>query len=259
MDLGLKNKVVLVTGGAKGIGFEIAKAFLAEECKVAISDIDIDSLKAAKKNLDEIGECLTLACDVTKQDEVEKMVNAIDEHFGSLDILINNAGVLKPCLIEEMDEELWDFTVNVNLKSTFLCSKCGYKVMKRQNGGVIINASSFSAVISSIGHGAYGAAKAAVVNLTRTCAAEFAPANVRVNAYIPGVVATHLTANMRKDPVTAKKMLNDIPLRRFAEPSDLASIIVFLSSDQASYMTGSIVEIHGGKLCVQNPDAIYKG
>ncbi len=258
MDLGLKNKVALITGGAKGIGFEIARAFLTEGCKVVISDIDLASLETAQKDLNEIGECLALTCDVTKTDDVKRMVDTTVKHFGSLDVLINNAGVLKPCVIEDMEEDLWDFSLNVNLKSTFLCSKYGYVVMKKQKGGVIINAASFSAVISSVGHGAYGAAKSAIVSLTRTCAAEFAPSNVRVNAYIPGVVATHLTADMRKNAVTAEKMLNDIPLRKFADPSDLASVIVFLSSDQASYMTGSIVEIHGGKLCVQNPGVIYQ-
>ena len=257
MDLGLNGKVVLVTGGAKGIGFEIAKAFLSEGCKVAISDIDTNSLETAKRNLSEIGECLTLACDVTNAEDVEMMVHSTEEYYGTLDILINNAGVLKPCLIEEMDERLWDFSMNVNLKSTFLCSKYAYAIMKK-HGGVIVNAASFAAIISSVGHGAYGAAKSAVINLTRTCAAEFAPGNVRVNAYVPGVVATHLTADMRNDPEKAEQLLNDIPLRKFADPSDLASVIVFLSSEQASYMTGSVVEIHGGKLCVQNPGAAYQ-
>ena len=257
MDLGLTGKVVLITGGAKGIGFEIARAFLAEGCRVAVSDIDLNALAAAKKSLGELGECLTLACDVTNAEDVEMMVGVAESHFGTLDILINNAGVLKSCLVEELDESLWDFSLNVNLKSTFLCSKYGYGVMQRHGGGVIINAASFAAVIPSVGHGAYGAAKAAVINLTRTCAAEFAPSNVRVNAYVPGVVATHLTAGMRNDPATAEKMLADIPLRRFADPSDLASVIVFLASDQNSYMTGSVVEIHGGKLCVQNPHAAW--
>ncbi|HWQ79867.1 MAG TPA: SDR family oxidoreductase [Anaerovoracaceae bacterium] len=257
MELGLKDKVALVTGGAKGIGLEIARAFLEEGCKVVISDIDAGSLETARKSLDEIGECLALECDVTKADDVEMMMRSTEERFGTLDILINNAGVLKPCLVEDLDEKIWDFSMGVNLKSTFLCSKYGYLLMKKHGGGVIINAASFAAVISSIGHGAYGAAKAAVVNLTRTCAAEFAPSNVRVNAYVPGVVATHLTAEMRRDALKAEKMLNDIPLRKFADPGDIASVIVFLASDKASYMTGSIVEIHGGKLCVQNPGAIY--
>lgn len=257
MDLNLKDKVVLVTGGAKGIGYEIAKAFLTEGCKVVISDIDSNSLDVAKKNLSELGECLALKCDVTINNDVEKMIISTEEKFGTLDILINNAGILKPCLIEELDEKMWDFSMNVNLKSTFLCSKYGYSVMKKHGSGVIINAASFSALIPSIGHGAYAAAKAAVISLTKTCAAEFAPSNVRVNAYVPGVVATHLTAEMRNDPVQSEKMLYDIPLRRFADPYELASVIVFLASDKASYMTGSIVEIHGGKLSVQNPGAMY--
>ena len=257
MDLGLTGKVALVTGGAKGIGYEIAKAFLAEGCKVVISDIDSSSLDTAKKSLSLLGDCLALECDVTNYNDVEKMMETTEEKFGTLDILINNAGVLKPCLIEDLDEQMWDFSMNVNLKSTFLCSKYAYAVMRKKGRGVIINAASFAALISSIGHGAYAAAKSGVISLTKTCAAEFALSNVRVNAYVPGVVATHLTEEMRNDPVQAEKMLYDIPLRRFAEPYELASVVVFLASDKASYMTGSVVEIHGGKLSVQNPGAMY--
>ena len=152
---------------------------------------------------------------------------------------------------------MWDFSLNVNLKSTFLCSKYAYSIMKKHNSGVILNAASFAALISSVGHGAYGVAKSGVVSLTKTCAAEFAPGGVRVIAYIPGVVATHLTAEMRKDPIKAEKMLSDIPLKRFAEPSELASVLVFLASEKAGYMTGTAVEVHGGKLCLQNPYAAY--
>src|SRR5665647_2024184 len=133
MELGLKNKVALVTGGAKGIGFEIAKAFLLEGCKVVISDIDSNSLEIAKKSLSEIGECFALVCDVTKSKDVEMMMKSTEEIFGTLDILINNAGVLVPCLIEESDEKMWEFTLNVNLKSTFLCSKYGFAIMKKHS------------------------------------------------------------------------------------------------------------------------------
>ena len=257
MDLGLNGKTVIVTGGAKGIGFEIAKAFLEEGSRVAISDIDTETLKAAETSLSQTGDFLAAPCDVTKAEDVRRMIELAETRFGGLDILINNAGVLKPCLIEEMDEGLWDFALGVNLKSVFLCSKYAYPAMKRRSGGVIINAASFAAMITSVRHGAYAAAKAAVVSLTQVCAAEFAPGNVRVNAYVPGVVATHLTADMRADPEVAEKMLNDIPMRKFAAPSEIASVVVFLSSAQASYMTGSVVGIHGGKLCVQNPGAAY--
>ncbi len=257
MDLGLKNKVALVTGGAKGIGYEIAKAFLEEGCKVIISDIDEKSLEEASESLKPLGTCLAIKCDVTNGVEIQAMMARAEKDLGGIDILVNNAGVLKPCKIEDMDESLWDFSLNVNLKSTFLCSKYAYSLMKKKGSGVILNAASFAALISSVGHGAYGVAKSGVVSLTKTCAAEFAPGGVRVNAYIPGVVATHLTADMRKDPVKAEKMLSDIPLRRFADPSELASVLVFLASDKAGYMTGAAVEIHGGKLCLQNPYAAY--
>jgi 3-oxoacyl-[acyl-carrier protein] reductase len=257
MNLGLTDKVALITGGAKGIGFEIAKSFLREGCKVVITDIDTINLENARQDLEQLGECMALICDVTCSEQIKEMMGSVEKKYGKLDILVNNAGVLKPALIEDMEESLWDFIINVNLKSAFLCSKYGYDLMKKCGGGIILNAASFSAIISSVGHGAYGAAKSAVVSLTRTCAAEFAPSNVRVNAYVPGVVATHLTEDMRKDEARAEKMLYDIPLRRFAQPSELASVVTMMASEQAGYMTGAVVEIHGGKLCVQNPGAAY--
>ncbi len=257
MDLNLKGKVALVTGSSRGIGFEIAKAFIAEGCRVVISGTDSNRLENAKDELQRIGECLAILCDVTRPEAVEKMIMQTEKYFGSIDILVNNVGALRACLIKDMDEATWDFALNVNLKSTFLCSKYVYPIMQKNNGGVIINAASYAALIPSVGHGAYGAAKAAVINLTKTCAAEFAPGNVRVNAYLPGVVSTHLTEKMREDHVKANKLLNDIPIKKFALASEVASVVVFIASDKAGYMTGSIVDIHGGKLCVQNPDDAY--
>lgn len=257
MDLGLGGKSVIVTGGAKGIGYEIAKSFLREGCKVLIVDIDEKQLELAEVELNKLGTCIVSRCDVTNSRDVETMVSLARETFGTVDVLINNAGVLKPSLLEDMSEELWDFTLNVNLKSTFLCSKYAYEVMKEQGHGVIINASSFSAVIPSATHSAYAAAKSGVLSLTKTCAAEFAPGGVRVNAYVPGVVATHLTAQMRADSEKAEELLNDIPLRRFAEPHELADILTFIASPKCSYVNGAVIEIHGGKLCVQDPSAAY--
>ncbi|MHB1394107.1 MAG: SDR family NAD(P)-dependent oxidoreductase [Clostridia bacterium] len=259
MELGLRGKTAVITGGSKGIGYATAKKMAEEGCNISICGTDEKHLEIAVNELKSSGaKCIGNVCDVTKAQDVEKLMNITKEEFGSIDILVNNAGVLKPSLISETDEELWDMIISINLKSVFLCSKYAFNIMKEQKKGVILNASSFAANVPSITHAAYGAAKAGVLNFTRTCAAEFAPYGIRVNAYIPGVIATHLTEKMRADENKKGAMLYDIPLNRFGLPEDIASVLVFLASDCSSYITGSAIEISGGKLCVQNAGDAYR-
>lgn len=258
MELKLNGKAVIVTGGAQGMGYAIARGFLEEGAGVLLSDVDEGRLAAAVGELSAFGRVVPCVCNVMKEEDVKAMVDACKSAFGSVDILVNNAGVLRPKAVAEMSGDDWDFMLNVNLKSVFLCSKYAYLAMAQQGkGGFIANASSFSALIPSVSHGAYAAAKEGVISLTRTCAAEFAPAKVRVISYTPGVVATQLTDAMRADPETSAKLLQDIPLREYAQPGDIANVIVYLSSEKAGYVTGCNIEIHGGKLCVQNPEAAY--
>ena len=155
-----------------------------------------------------------------------------------------------------MSEDTWDSQITVNLKSVYLCSRQAAMIMKEQGGGVIANASSFSAVIPSIGMSAYSAAKAAVVNLTRTMAGEFAPYNIRVFGYIPGVIETRLTRDMREHNLEG--LVGSIALHRCGKPEEVARIVVFLCSEAASYFTGGLIEISGGKYCVQNAEAMWK-
>jgi len=257
MDLGLKGKVAIVTGGAKGIGKEISRVLLQEGCRVCIVGTDRVALDNAAAEFDAIGSCMAYACDVTDSKQIESLFATVAKELGPVQILVNNAGVLKPCLIEEMSEEAWDRSVDVNLKSVFLCTKAAIPSMK-DTGGVIINAASFAAQIPSVGHASYAAAKIAVKSFTQVAAAELAPYGIRVLAYIPGVINTQLIAPLVKDPAKAEKMKNDIALHRFGEPEEVASVVAFLASDKAGYVSGCSVEIHGGKLCVQNPGAAYK-
>lgn len=257
MDLGLKGKVAIVTGGAKGIGKKISRSLLLEGCRVCIVGTDRAALDKAVAEFDALGPCMAYACDVTCPEQIEGLFASVAKELGPVRILVNNAGVLKPCLIEEMSEDAWDRSVDVNLKSVFLCTKAAIAFMKR-TGGVIINASSFAAQIPSVGQSAYAAAKIAVKSFTQVAAAELAPYGIRVVAYIPGVINTQLIEPLVKNPVRAEKMKNDIALHRFGEPEEIASVVAFLASEKAGYISGCSVEIHGGKLCVQNPGAAYQ-
>ena len=258
MDLELKGKVAVVTGGAKGIGREISRALLQEGCRVCMVGTDQVALDRTREEFSSLGTCMTQACDVSNAEQVRAMFAAVAEAYGTVDILVNNAGVLRPCRIEELREADWDKSIAVNLKSVFLCTQAAVKYMKAQ-GGVIINASSYAALIPSVGQAAYAAAKIGVKSFTQVSAAELAPYGIRVVAYIPGVIATQLIEPLIQDPARAEKMRGDIAAHRFGDPSEVASVVAFLASPKAGYVSGCSVEIHGGKLCVQNPAAAYPG
>ena len=258
MNLNLEGKSVIVTGATKGIGYAIAKIFLEEGANVLVCGVNQARLDQAIADLSAFGNCKPCVCNITSESEVEAMIATACDAFGGVDILINNAGGLNPRKVAETSLEDWRHMIDLNLTGAFLCSKHAFRVMKQQGrGGFIANASSYAALIPSVTHGAYAAAKSGLDSLTRTCAAEFAPANVRVVGYTPGVIATPLTEAMRSDPARAEKLLNDISLRRYGQPEDIAYTVVYLASDKASYVTGCNVEIHGGKLCVQNPAAAH--
>lgn len=256
MELELKGKVAVVTGGAKGIGREISRALLQEGCRVCMVGTDRAALERTREEFSALGTCMTRVCDVSNAGQVQDLFAAVAETYGTVDILVNNAGVLRPCRIEDLSEAAWDQSIAVNLKSVFLCTQAVVKYMKAQ-GGVIINASSYAALIPSVGQAAYAAAKIGVKSFTQVSAAELAPYGIRVVAYIPGVIATQLIEPLIQDPARAEKMRGDIAAHRFGDPAEVASVVAFLASAKAGYVSGCSVEIHGGKLCVQNPAAAY--
>ncbi len=257
MGFDYKNKVVGVTGAAsvKGIGYAIAKKFLECGAKVFICDLNNNALETAANLLKSYGEVKPYVLDVGNEEKVAEMFAKANKDFGKLDVFVNNAGIYPQSFICEMDVKQWDMTMNVNLRSVFLCSKEAFKYMK-SNGGAIINASSYAALIGSAGSGAYAASKSAVYSLTKTLAAELAPYGIRVNGFIPGVIETGMTQGV----INSKKeeLVQAIALHRLGEPKDVANAVAFLASEEASYMTGTFMEISGGKLCVQNPDLPWK-
>lgn len=256
MDLGYEGKVVGITGAAseRGIGFAIARRMLEEGAQVFICDLKQEAVDAAAAALSRFGTVRGYACDVSSEESVKAMFDRAVEDFGGVDVFVSNAGIYPQCPLMDMTVSQWDTVMGVNLRSVFIGAQQAFRAMK-DKGGVIINAASYAAVIGSAGSGAYAASKSAVFSLTKTLAAELAPWKIRVCGYIPGVIHTGMTA-----PVVDQRgdqMLSQIALHRLGKAEDVANAVAWLASDAASYITGTFIEISGGKLCVQNPDYAY--
>lgn len=257
MSFDYKGKTVGVTGAASvmGIGFAIAKKFLESGADVFICDLREDALQEAENELKQYGNVKSYVMDVSKEDSVKEVFKKALQDFGYIDIFVSNAGIYPQALVCDMQASQWDTVMNVNLKSVFLCARECSKCMK-EKGGVLINAASYAALMGSAGSGAYAASKSAVYSLTKTLAAELAPDHIRVNGFIPGVIETGMTQgviNSRKDELEGA-----IALHHLGKPEDVANAVSFLASEEASYLTGTFIEISGGKLCVQNPDFAWK-
>jgi len=248
----LKGKVAIITGARRGMGRSHALVLARAGAKVVVSDV---SLEECQKVVDEIkkdgGEALSVECDVTKKEEVDDMVKTAIDKWGKVDILVNNAGIcqFKPFL--ELTEEEWDRTLNINLKGYFLCAQAAAKEMVKQKSGVIINIASVAMGQVGVGFPTlahYCASKGGIVGMTETLALELAPYNIRVNAVAPGAIDTPMIASAKQDPKTMEATLSRIPLRRVGKPEEVSNLVLFLASEQSSYMTGSTVVIDGGWL-----------
>ncbi len=254
MNLGLSEKVVVITGGGSGIGLAAALEYAREGAKVAICGRSAERLSKAAEVFRQAGFADRLfyrTCNVTLKKDVEAFAAAVSEELGPIDIWVNNAGanIIKP--LTGFDEDDYQFLVDINLKSFIICSNEAARLMKGR-GGVIVNASSFSAVIPNAGRGLYSACKSAVLSLTRTYAGELAAYGIRVVAYIPGQIETEMTENIYAT-IPREQLVANIAMRRLGTAEDLAKPIVFISSPAAGYMNGSAIEVAGAKFCVQNP------
>ena len=242
----IKDQVVLVTGSGRGIGKATAELFAAYGAKVVITDLDVE---VCNQTRDEIikagGQAMGIVVNVTKADEVEKMFNQIIEKWGKIDVLINNAGLTRDGLFLRMSQEQWNTVIDVNLNSAFLCSKEAVKHMRKTRSGSIINMSSVGR-LGNPGQANYSAAKSALLGLTFTLAKELGSMGIRVNCVAPGFVETRMTAAIPEK--IQSEMKNHIPLKRTAMPEELAYPILFLSSKMASYVSGAVLDVHGGGL-----------
>ena len=239
MDLGLRGKTVGITGAGstEGIGFAIARAFLKEGAEVFLCDLNEEAVRKVENELKQYGRVKAYVVNVADEKQVKDLFAEALNDFGKIDIFVNNAGIYPQSALQDMTVELE-----------------ARKAMEK-TGGVLINACSFAALIGSAGSGAYAASKSAVYSLTKTMAAEFAPFHIRVNGFIPGVIETGMTKEVVAQRHDA--MLSQIALRRLGQPDDVAQAVLFLASEQSAYLTGTFIEVTGGKLCVQNPDYGY--
>ncbi|MFC1630964.1 3-oxoacyl-[acyl-carrier-protein] reductase [Candidatus Omnitrophota bacterium] len=241
----LKDKVAIITGGARGIGREIAKELSQQGASLVIADINSQNLAQAEQEMTQTGaDVLTITVDVTDYNQVQEMVNKTLDKFKKIDILINNAGITADALLIRMKEEDWDRVLAVNLKGTFNCTKAAAKVMIKQRSGKILNIASVSGVIGNIGQANYSASKAGVIGLTKTTARELAARGINVNAIAPGYIETEMTAVLPE--AIKQQTLERTLLKRFGQPADIAKLAVFLVSEQANYITAQVVSVDGG-------------
>jgi len=237
-----KDKVVLITGAASGIGFATAKKFIESGAIVAGCDVNEKTLEEAKQSLGIRFKPYIM--DVTDAERVGEVVDEIAKALGHIDVLVNNAGAVKDKPLLESSIEDFDFTINVNLKGTYNVTRAVVKYMVKQNSGNIVNVSSIVGVYGSSGQSAYSSSKAGVNVLAKVWAKEFAKYGIRVNSIAPGYVRTPLTSNLSKEKIDEIK--SKTLLGRFAEPVEIANVILFLASEDASYVTGQIIGVDGG-------------
>jgi 3-oxoacyl-[acyl-carrier protein] reductase len=244
----LKDRVAIVTGGARGIGKAIALAFVREGAKVALVDVDKEKLEVLKNEIEKKkGKVIVIPCDITKSSNVKEMVDQVRKGFSRIDILVNNAGIIRRGTIETVTEEDWDRVIEVNLKGTFNCCKAVAGIMRQQGYGKIINVSSIAGKMGDITSApGYGPSKAGVDALTKTLARQLAPYGINVNGVAPHAIETEMSAQWSEE--RRKEIIASIPLGRLGKPEDIANAVVFLASDEASFITGEILDVNGGAL-----------
>jgi 3-oxoacyl-[acyl-carrier protein] reductase len=237
------EKVVLITGGAQGIGKATAKKFLQEGANVVICDYDESAGKTALKDLND--EKLDFfKVNVTESSQIDEMVQAIIEKHGRIDILINNAGITLDGFLTKMHESDWERVISINLTGVFKCTKAVAPIMLQQGSGVILNASSVVGIYGNIGQTNYAATKAGVIGLTKSWAKEFGPKGIRVNAVAPGFIETGMTAAVPDKVLNLMK--EKTPLKKLGKPEDIAAAYLFLASEDANYINGTVLSVDGG-------------
>lgn len=241
----LDDKIAIVTGGGSGIGQSIALGLAREGCDVALCGRRLEPLQETVRQIEALGRrALALSVDVSRGEAVQGFVDEVVKVFGRVDILVNNAGVTRDNLLIRMTEEQWDEVLTTNLKGAFLFGKAVARPMMRQRGGSIVQISSIIGLIGNAGQCNYAASKAGLIALTQSMAKELASRNIRVNAVAPGFIVSQMTNALPEALRT--KMLGEIPLGRFGAGEDIANAVVFLASEDASYVTGQVLSVNGG-------------
>tara|TARA_B100000401_G_scaffold245667_1_gene166618 strand:+ start:3978 stop:4727 length:750 start_codon:yes stop_codon:yes gene_type:complete len=245
MNYNLKNKVILITGASKGIGKSISTKLAQNGAKVVLLSRSIEELKKVHEELKSTGlQSVYKQTDVSNIDDLKCAVDYTIETWGTIDGIVNNAGITEDNLIVRMKPDSFDKVIDINLKGTFNGIKSVSKIMIKNNYGRIINISSVIGHIGNKGQSNYAASKAGIIGLTKSAAKELAKKNITVNAVAPGYIETDMTKKLNN--LNKEQLLNSIPLNRLGSPDDIASIICFLLSDQANYITGQTINVDGG-------------
>ena len=240
----LKNKIALITGGANGIGLATTERFAKEGAKIILWDVSDQGNEIAERLKIEGHEIIFKKVSVTKQDEVQKAMAEAHEHFGRIDILINNAGITRDRTLLKMTMQEWDDVISVNLTGVFICTQAVAPIMKEQNYGRIVSASSNVAIRGNFGQTNYVATKSAIIGMTKVWAMELGRYNITVNCIAPGFITTAMTEAMPEE--VRKQTIPNIPLGKWGVPDDIANGYLYLASDEASFVSGICLTIDGG-------------
>jgi 3-oxoacyl-[acyl-carrier protein] reductase len=241
----LEGKMAVITGGAQGIGYAIAERFVGEGARVVIGDLDLQTAETAAKELGDPSVAKGVRCDVTRTEDVDALLRSAVDAFGSLDIMVNNAGITMDATMRTMTEEQFDRVIDVHLKGTWNGTRKAAAIMREQRSGSIVNISSLSGKVGMVGQTNYSAAKAGIVGLSKAAAKEMAHHGVRVNAIQPGLIRSAMTEAMPRKAWDQK--MAEIPMQRPGEPGEVASVALFYACDLSSYMTGTVAEVTGGR------------
>jgi 3-oxoacyl-[acyl-carrier protein] reductase len=241
----LKGKVSIITGAASGIGQATAEKFVKEGAIVAVCDVNLDAAKATVAKLQAAGgEAVAYLVNVTDKAQIAEMVADVKARYGRIDVLVNNAGIVKDAQLTKMTDEQFDLVVDINLRGVYNCTRAVVETMAAQGGGVILNASSVVGLYGNFGQTNYAATKFGVIGFAKTWARELGKKGIRANAVCPGFVATPILNSMPEKVIQA--MEEQIPMRRLAQPEEIANVYAFLASDEASYINGAAIEVTGG-------------
>lgn len=241
----LEGQTAVVTGAAQGLGFSIAERLIAEGARVVLGDVNAEATQDAAEKLGGADVARAVRCDVTSSDQVDALVAAAVDGFGGLDIMVNNAGITRDATLRKMTEEQFDQVIAVHLKGTWNGLRAAAAVMREARSGAIVNMSSISGKVGMVGQTNYSAAKAGIVGMTKAAAKELAYLGVRVNAIQPGLIRSAMTEAMPQRIWDAK--VSEVPMGRAGEPDEVAKVALFLASDLSSYMTGTVMEVTGGR------------